>query len=405
MESRLSRYILFVVSVFAIAIVVDHFQDKWFNNQFTQWAVETIEWFESNSKVDREPVPSTHKVVNDTDDLNQLEASPFELLKQKVIPQTPNSDTHNQEKTHYFEQHSNVCSTAELTAQQKQRRKQALKEDLVFSWVDDNGITHFSNTLFGAGDDAQILEEYQSQLEPLELSVSSSKALPRHFENKVTVGIKKIYQILSLYLDKQHLLEVEVNLTFAHSKREYQSIQRAKAPNLGQSQGFYTSNGNYAAVWFKNSKQAQKTAVHEATHVINSGLFGNTPKWLNEGLAEYFERMKVIGLAAKIQPQDWSTLNQVKRMRLISLINSTRQDWKGSNQSTMYSASNSLVHFLMSTPRGKPVAKQLLSHLAVNRCGKTNVQDVLSLYPNGLNGLERDWHHWMKNVKYKVQSL
>ena len=405
MESRLSRYILFVVSVFAIAIVIDHFQGKWFNNHFTQWVVEVVELIENPQIADRKSVLSVdHKPIEDIAPY-QFEPLTLEPFKPKVVPEYQSTSTHYQDESNYFEQHSSVCSTAELTAQQKQQRKQALKEDLVFSWVDDNGITHYSNTLFGASDDAQLLEQYQKQLEPFELSVSSSKSLPRHFEDKVTVGIKKIYQILSLYLDKQHLREVAVNLTFAHSKREYQSIQRAKAPKLGQSQGFYTSNGNYAAVWFKNSKQAQQTAIHEATHVINSGLFGNTPKWLNEGLAEYFERMTVFGLAAKIKPQEWAFQHRVKQMSLDYLLNSTDQYWKGKAQSTMYSASNSLVHFLMSTPKGKPVAEQLFSHLAVNRCGETNVQAVLSFYPKGLYGLERDWHHWMQNEKYKVQSL
>ena len=242
MESRLSRYILFVVSVFAIAIVIDHFQGKWFNNHFTQWVVEVVELIENPQIADRKSVLSVdHKPIEDIAPY-QFEPLTLEPFKPKVVPEYQSTSTHYQDESNYFEQHSSVCSTAELTAQQKQQRKQALKEDLVFSWVDDNGITHYSNTLFGASDDAQLLEQYQKQLEPFELSVSSSKSLPRHFEDKVTVGIKKIYQILSLYLDKQHLREVAVNLTFAHSKSEYQSIQRAKAPKLGRSQGFYTSN-------------------------------------------------------------------------------------------------------------------------------------------------------------------
>ncbi|MBM7074564.1 hypothetical protein JQC92_21530 [Shewanella sp. 202IG2-18] len=250
---------LFVVSVFAIAIVIDHFQGKWFNNHFTQWVVEVVELIESPQIADRKPILPVDHQLSENITASQYEQSNLEPIKREVVPEYQNTSVHYQDENNYFEQHSSVCSTAELTAQQKQRRKQALKEDLVFSWIDDNGITHYSNTLFGASDDAQLLEQYQTQLEPFELSVSSSKSLPRHFEDKVIVGFKKIYHILSLYLDKQHLREVAVNLTFAHSKREYQSIQRSKAPNLGQSQGFYTSNGNYAAVWFKNSKQAQQT--------------------------------------------------------------------------------------------------------------------------------------------------
>ncbi|MGB0893823.1 MAG: DUF1570 domain-containing protein [Parashewanella sp.] len=406
MESKLSRYIVFVISVFAIAIMVDHFQGKWINIQLTQWVERVAGFFGDNPNIElvttehlstTEPINIPNRVTEflSTYKANQLDREPRLIKKHNEV------NSHHQ----YAEQHSNVCTSAELTLKQKQQRQQALQEDLVFSWVDDKGVKHFSNTLFGAGDDVQVLAEYQAQLEPFVLSVNSAKVLPQHFENKVTVGIKKIYRVLSLYLEKQHVREVAVNLTFAHSKGEYKSIQKQKAPNLGPSLGFYSSSDNFAAVWYQNTKQAQQTAIHEATHVINSGLFGITPRWINEGLAEYFERMNIFGLAIKIPPQNWVNQHKVNRITLESLLNSSEQDWKGSTQSTMYSASHSLIHFLMSTPKGKVIAKRLLSHLALNRCGETNVRGVLSLYPDGLYALERDWHYWMANEKYKVQSL
>ncbi len=379
MESKLSRYIIFFIAIFAITIIVDHYEGKWLNIQITQWVKRGV------TELDTKPLFSTTQ--------DELTSPSSTLLE--------NTET----KKYTMEQHSSTCSSAELSPLEQLKRRESLDDNLIFSWTDENGVTHFSNTLYGANKDVRVLDEYKANLRPFVLNISSNQQLPNQFETQVTIGIKKIYHILSLYMEKQHLREVSVNLTFAHSKKDYQIIQQAKAPALTQSQGFYTSNGNFAAVWFRNEEQAKSTAIHEATHVINSGLFGVSPKWLNEGLAEYFERMNIFGLAVKVSPRDWRKFPEVIQMRLSRLLAENPRDWQGKSQSSMYLASHSIVHFLMSSPKGKVIIKKLFVHLAENRCAKTNIRGVLNQYPNGISALEREWRQWMLDEKYRVQSF
>ncbi|MCL1080132.1 DUF1570 domain-containing protein [Parashewanella spongiae] len=388
MERKFSRYLLFVISVFIIALWVDHYQGKWLNNYITHWLKNVVNFFEESddNPQSKSSGSASNKAAGNTHDRPAL-------IKPNIQPEYVN------------ELHNTTCSNAVITDKQMAERTNKQKNNLIFSWEDDNGVTHFSDTLYGSNGKSQVHEQYRIELKPFELSIVSKKTLPINFKRDITVGIKKIYEIISSYIDKKYIKPVNVNLQFSHSKRAYQAIQHKKAPGLGASQGFYSGKHNLAMVWYKNAEQAKQTALHESAHVINSGLFGSTPRWLNEGLAEYFETVKIMGLAAKISPLDWKNDASVKRISLSTLLNGTNQHWSGKNQSIMYSASHSFVHFLMSTPKGKKLIKNIFQHLAQTRCATSNIKQFFKKYPRGIKGLERDWHNWMQKGKYRTQSF
>ena len=98
----------------------------------------------------------------------------------------------------------------------------------------------------------------------------------------------------------------------------------------GTSTGFHSSRENIAAVWHKNDKQLMRTAIHEAAHVNNWAMLGRTPTWLNEGLAEYLERMNVYGQAVEIEPnRGWLRTLKTEPLSLRTVLRSSREDWSG----------------------------------------------------------------------------
>ncbi|MBM7072409.1 DUF1570 domain-containing protein [Shewanella sp. 202IG2-18] len=403
MDSKFGRYLLFVVSVVAIAIAVDHFQGRWINNQLTHWITSTLSYFdqkynEYSSKLDdlsNEPKQAELKRTN------------FSSETIKTAPQYPQPSQQGfiSKSSYEHEVHSHSCSRAALTEKQIADRKRKQEESLIFSWIDEDGMTHFSDTLFGNEQNTKVLDLYGIELNPFEMTINTKRTLPKFFERDTSVGVKKIYQILNGYMNEDLIKPVQLNLTFAHSKREYDALQKVKAPTATSSQGFYSGKHNLAAVWYKNDLQARRTAIHEAVHVINSGLFGNTPRWLNEGLAEYFETIKVSGLAAKITPLNWQQNAAVQRMSLRTVIYGENNNWKGSSRHNMYVASHSFVYFLMSTPKGKKLIKQVFKSLAENRCQRHNLQSLFASYPTGFYGLENDWKNWMHKGKYRTQTF
>ena len=422
MESKLGRYLLFVVSVVVIAIGVDHYQGRWINNKLTNWVSSTLTSLEQKSsdfllKYDdsknslQDNNSGSPKSIKRTDDPNRtqqnLKASSVNsrVSTTQTTFQPKNQQGFKPQSSYTYEVHSSSCSNAALTDKQIADRKRKQQESLFFSWIDDDGVTHYSDTLFGTEKNTKVLDYYGIELDPFELTVNTKRTLPKFFERDTSVGVKKIYQIISGYMSKEFIKPVKLNLTFAHSKHEYNAIQKAKRSITTASQGFYSGKHNLAVVWFKNEQQARQTAIHEAVHVINSGLFGNTPRWLNEGLAEYFETIKVSGLSARITPLNWQQNSAVKRMSLRTVVYGDNNNWKGSNRNNMYVASHSFVYFLMSTPKGKKLIKKVFKHLAENRCQRHDLPSLFASYPSGFYGLEKDWHNWMRKGKYRSQMF
>ncbi|RYV01645.1 hypothetical protein SOPP22_14855 [Shewanella sp. OPT22] len=386
MDRKLVRYTLFIVAVVTITIWVDHFQGQWINNRVTNLVTQAISFFEEQS--------------------NEFDFKTVDVgIKLPAIETHPEESKETLSRNGYVEVHNSSCTNAVLTAEQVAARKRKQEENLIFSWVDDNGVSHFSDKLFGDEDNIKVLDHYGIELAPFELEITTNRQLPTHFEKEITFGVKKVYQIVGGYIGEKHLKPVKLNLTFAHSKREYQLIQSTTAPSATASQGFYSPSHNLAAIWYKNQRQAKATALHEAVHVVNSGLFGNTPRWLNEGLAEYFEDLQVKGFNAEIKPDDWYLNRSVRNISLNTLISDDNANWNGKIRPTMYSASHSLVYYLMSTIKGKRLATRLFKSLAKSRCQTLDINALLSTYSGGLSALEHDWKQWLKKGKYQTQTL
>ena len=296
------------------------------------------------------------------------------------------------------------CATSSLNEAEQAQIKQNRKR--IYSWIDENGQTHFTD------DDRQYaqhdiaLTQYQEPEYSFELEVNSAGGkLPLYYKDKVTAAIKKVSDIYKSYLPHSGVAPVKVNLTLAKSKASYNNLQAKYAPKLGPSQGFYVARQNMAVVHHKNDRQAHQTSVHESVHVLNAGLFGPTPRWFNEGMAEYFESIEMSGLSAKIPARDWQRTLAGKQLSLNALLNSKRQTWAGSQQSSMYAQSHSLIHFLMSTKQGKQTITALFAHMVQTRCEASDPKSILSRYPGGFNTLQNDWKAWMNSRKYRAHTF
>lgn len=104
---------------------------------------------------------------------------------------------------------------------------------------------------------------------------------------------------------------------------------------------------------------------------MNSGLFGFTERWLNEGLAEYFERIKVYGQAGQIQYSK-SSLQDIKNspttFSFDQLTRTDIDDWQGEHRNLIYSYSWAWVYFLMSQNDTRDVLTSYLSKNAEQPC-------------------------------------
>ncbi|RTR38784.1 DUF4124 domain-containing protein [Shewanella canadensis] len=418
METRLSRYILLLILLVAIGLLVHEEKNSGSGLTPSQKAVELFlanrykaglfcrekgwdfceQWADyPRSRFSRvnAALPHESREVNLTD------------LQPNEIVQGHTSYNDSQALPIDIELHgSPVNSSAVCNKPIPKAVKQDKGKQQIYSWTDENGQVHFTDDARQGDEHDLSLTTYQDAEYSFELAVKSTGSrLPLAFKDKITAAIKKVSEIYEMYLPPSGVAPVSVDLTLATTKSSYQSLQSQYASSLGPSQGFYVAQYNMAAVWHRSDKQAYQTSVHESVHVINAGLFGPTPRWFNEGLAEYFEGIRMSGYAAKIPPREWKRVFSGKSVSLDTLFRAKQETWAGSQQTLLYSQSHSLVHFLMSTPKGKITMKALLANLVETRCAPSDYVSVLNTYPGGLTRLQADWVSWMNSERYRTQSF
>ncbi len=79
-------------------------------------------------------------------------------------------------------------------------------------------------------------------------------------------------------------------MTIAGAGRAFQRY--LKGSNLGaDTAGLYRFQGNLAVVSWAGDARTRAVARHEIAHLALGNWLGNTPLWLNEGIAELVEQM------------------------------------------------------------------------------------------------------------------
>ncbi|WP_394147176.1 DUF4124 domain-containing protein [Shewanella atlantica] len=309
-----------------------------------------------------------------------------------------------------IEQHSMSLSQLEgckpAMEQVRQSKKQGSSQ--IYTWTDEDGRVHFSDNPLQVEQNNAELTHYRDSEYAFVLKIKSTDGYyPPSYKDNVTAAIKKVSEVYEFYLPSSGVPPVTVNLTLANDHASYLKLQRKYAPSLGQSQGFYVTDLNLAAVWYRNDKQAYETSIHESVHVLNAGLFGFSPRWLNEGLAEYFSAMQIQGYAAKIPTPPWKQILSGTELNLSSLLKAGGEQWRARElQRLLYAQSYSFVQYLMSTGKGKQVMKQLLAHLIETRCQQeSDIASVMARYPGGIAQLQSEWSAWIEHERYRTQSF
>ena len=266
----------------------------------------------------------------------------------------------------------------------------------IYKWVDADGRTHFGDSLQAKAAKRVQVEGATAAQFGLKVNDRGS-TMPLDFRNQLEVRIKKSYSVMRQLLPEETIRASNVNLWVFGSQTSYERFRQEHAPGLsGTTAGFHSSRQNIAAVWHKDDEQLMRTSIHEAAHVNNWSILGRTPTWLNEGLAEYMERMKVYGQAAEIEPnRGWLRTLKNKPLRLPMVLRSSRSDWRGEQRNSLYAHSWAFVYFLLSEGNTRDLLKSYLAVTALQPCV---VNDFISYaeanFAGGFERLSSDFYSW-----------
>lgn len=154
----------------------------------------------------------------------------------------------------------------------------------------------------------------------------------------------------------------------------------------------------------RSRKSAFESTIHESTHAILQKKVKFVPNWINEGMAEYFETLRVSGDSILIPPQNrrYRQLSEyIEAGNPVSLKNYFSNNsgpfaraGQIHNQATR-TVAWSVVHFLMSSESGQKSLFRMIKDLREND-GRNSVEIVDKNYTGGIEGLERKWLKYLR---------
>jgi len=292
--------------------------------------------------------------------------------------------------------HTSQCYSRVLTNQSTENESIATR----FSENNAGSVRAGQDSLTNSG--TKEIETHE-KLGDFELSIHADDGkLPAFFKEKLSLRINKTYDWLAGLLPVQSAQSVEVNLWVFNDRDDYQQFKQTHVPHLSaMSIGFHSSRKNIAAVWQKSDKQVLHTSVHEAVHVINSGMFGYLPRWTNEGLAEYIEDMSLQGQVAVVEPKlQWLRVVADAPLKLEYVLSSGYAQWNAENRRTLYAHSWALMYFLMSQKNSQAMLKAYLAENLTEPCRRLDTAGYFGQhYPGGLASMEHDFSNWLDSNK------
>jgi len=294
------------------------------------------------------------------------------------------------------EQHTPFCfkpTTREVTDVESQPK--------VFKWVDESGKVNFSDKKSSVGSNAQDLSaRYQIEKQFFRIDIhAASGNLPVFMKDRLSADLKQVFAVLSNDLPERFLKQVDLNVKVFNSSSDFEAYRQQHVPNLQTDTGFYKSSMDEAVVMHHGDDNSTRSvARHEATHVINSGLYGLTPTWFNEGIAEYFENLVVQGQSKTIFPATYwvKLLNRRYHEKTLPTLEEyliiEGKDWREGDQETMYAVAWSLVHFMMGDNLGRETLREMMRHMAEFYCKPFDSVAFINMHHvGGINALSERW--------------
>lgn len=173
--------------------------------------------------------------------------------------------------------------------------------------------------------------------------------------------------------------------------------------------GFFAPEAG-GVMWAQPTQAATEgTLVHETSHYLLDEAGVRPPKWVNEGLAEVFERFRVAGNAVYVDPDPrvLAWLRGGGGMSVERLLRMGDGDWGGLADGPLGRAPHSngyaLVAFLVTSPAGKRTLAEIIRRYDGSRSTAEVVAAVEDTWRGGVRQLELDWRAWWSGRPAPVQ--
>jgi hypothetical protein len=267
----------------------------------------------------------------------------------------------------------------------------------IYTWTNKNDVYHVSDKPPTEGKFKLFNYAGEKVFDYFSLDLNTEN-LPYDFNEKLTLKLNKLFEIYGQLLDRSSLKKVDINLRIYASKVAFNQVKAKNNMPVGDNTpGFYSHATNQAHLLLTNHAATMRTATHEATHAINRGIIGYSPRWLNEGLAEYSEYIEVKGNSSRVYPnQNWISNGLVSEqlLPLDKLLAANNGDWNSKLRSRLYATSWAFIYFMMDNQQRKDMLAKIIKYEQQNLCIVTSIQQVDNIIGMPIEGLQRQFSRW-----------
>lgn len=223
---------------------------------------------------------------------------------------------------------------------------------------------------------------------------------------KILKGINFLYNFYETKFAYNFSPELVVKIRIFENYEAYKKYIRKVSPSTtGSNVGLYIHKLREAIVW-KNKDEDSffNTVFHETSHLLLRSSIDNCPKWINEGLSEYFEYLDITQDEVQIRPQlvkDFKIKKWISTQKtpdLYAYLTKYNEDWDKENNISDEPRvmAWSLVYFLMSDQQGQAFIKDCLQYFAKKQTDKyASVRALDSYYPGKHDKFEKKWLSWI----------
>lgn len=214
------------------------------------------------------------------------------------------------------------------------------------------------------------------------------------FTNELKQKLFYVFSHIENEFDINLSHKLNLNIVYLGSRTDYEDYVMEQGRSAEGTIGVYLYPEHVSVVEFIEYKQAINTSIHEAIHAFNRSYWGESLRFFNEGMAEYFEKISISG---EFQPFDFSGLQDQKYPMEIENLLFSETDWHGNNTHKLYQNSNALFYFLMSNDKGRNLIREIMQLEQKDSCSvltESMVLDMLfEMYPNH----QQEFDYWFKD--------
>ncbi|PCK30224.1 DUF1570 domain-containing protein [Pseudoalteromonas piscicida] len=240
------------------------------------------------------------------------------------------------------------------------------------------------------------------------LHLTGSKVSP-YVKYQAQQTLNVVYMLFQHFINqlaqKKTLIPIQLNMHIAANDADYNELILARDAEptgtagmyfLFQNQGFVKGGGS--------EEQTLRTLIHESVHALVFYYFGITPRWVTEGIAEYFEHLRITEtgkFTIHNSTEDWLTKagllsSHYSKLDINTLFNSEGQ-WQTIQKRTLYANTYLFTGFMIES-NSEPFFEYLLQE-GSNPCNVVPADNIELLFRNTNENIETQFEAWRSKPK------